>query len=78
MEQLHVPPLGEGIFAQGLVGLPRLGCRAGLELLQLLDVVEDRGELAAEPLDLLVGQLQTRQPGYVADVLRGYGHGAGR
>ncbi len=78
MERRDVRPLDERVLAQRLVGPFRLGGRSGLELLQLLDVGEDRGQLAAEPLDLLVGQLQPGQPGDVADILGGYGHGRGR
>ena len=40
-----------------------------VELADLLDVVEDAGELAAHPLDLLVGELEAREPRDVQDLV---------
>ena len=40
-----------------------------VELADLLDVVEDRGQLAGHPLDLVVAQPQPRELGHVQHLL---------
>jgi hypothetical protein len=40
-----------------------------VELLDLLDVVEDRRQLAGHALDLLVGEAQPRELGHVKDLV---------
>ena len=67
-QRLHVSPLLDRVRPEGLIGSRGLRRATRLEPLQLLDVLQDRRQLAAEALDLLVGQLQAGQPGDLPDV----------